>query len=144
MAMNDLDKRIAELKGWRKVTVSDLERIAILEGRGPTTPYRDLVRDRPDGGMDLTDEPPAGSPTWSTSDAKAFELVDEIMRADPKVCFNLDHHYGSLYPWNARFRIGFGIVGEDFTGAYCDGQTRPDAICRAYIAAIEWMKGKKK
>ncbi len=131
--MNDLDRRIAESKGWE---------FDAKEGIVWTTPH--VPRNEHgivDGGREGFDP---GDCCWSTSDAMAFELVDEIMAADPKVCFNLDHHYGGLSPWSARFRIGFGIVGRDFTGAPCDGQTRPEAICRAYLAAREWMAGKEK
>jgi hypothetical protein len=68
---------------------------------------------------------------WSTSDSKALELVDEIPA--PTV-FKLER---SSLPdtWYAYF----AFPGRNAVGF---ASTRPEAICRAYIAAREWMATK--
>jgi hypothetical protein len=108
--MNDLDRRIAEAKG---------RRIDMLGGIETTMP----------GIYEL-------GPTWSTSDTKAFELVDEI-----------DHHFAlerglssDTEAWEWEWRAGFMLGAEIRMHA---APTRPEAICRAYLAAMEWMKGRK-
>jgi len=89
-----------------------------------------------------------GLPSWSTSDAKAFELVDEVLGACPSDF--------ALLLSEGRWIATFGLLSPDGdiglkrqNGiAYChlkDGSTptRPEAICRAYLAAMEWMKARK-
>ena len=123
--MNELDKRIAELKG---LTVDGL------------------------GGLS-TDKPGVFTlgPTWSTSDTKALELVDEILDRGG-VDFQLVRPEKKSKPWSATFGItdARGPVGfiTDKGARFChlksgEGPTRPEAICRAYIAAMGWMREKK-
>jgi hypothetical protein len=82
---------------------------------------------------------------WSTSDAKAFELVDELTLPAENRLVEFDFMLGiacrEKWTWRAvfcpkdAFRIKQHSAGE--------GPTRPEAICRAYLAAMEYLKGKK-
>lgn len=67
---------------------------------------------------------------WSTSDSKALELVDE-MKTDYKMVF-----ISRQGDWFAEFFVLNQYVGGGLA------KTRPEAICRAYIAAREWMATK--
>lgn len=123
--MNDLDKRIEKLKGVR----------IMLDG-----PYVGGIM--PDGAK-------YNCPTWSTSDAKAFELVDELMDIGPGWSFHLDSAMLNREKlkdsgfkiaeraenWNCSFMHGLAVCMGG-------GKKRPEAICRAYIAAREWMATK--
>lgn len=121
--MNDLDRRIAEAKGFKFG----------LDG---------AVAAGPDGKHYLS-----AWFCWSTSDAKAFELVDELAPATDKK----DPEWGFMCgifgkEWNATFYKAVHRNGD----LVCDpirlegnAPTRPEAICRAYLAAMEWMKARK-
>lgn len=138
--MNDLDKRIAELKGWISFSEYRKEWIAVPPpGSEPPTRYDDdsepaayYKSDRYPGEFFSQDASymdgwPKGTffhiPSWATSDAKALELVDELGRG-----LRLE---GCGFHWSAVI---------DFFGQHHQetGTTRPEAICRAYIAAREW------
>ncbi len=111
--MNDLDKRIAELKGW-KITMKSLYGSPLM------------VIERP-GENALMGDPE--SPLWSTSDAKAFELVDELTATNGfKLQWNPDTEV-----WSCEFDVAIGRGRA---------ATRSEAICCAYIAAREWIKEK--
>jgi hypothetical protein len=118
--LNDLDKRIAEAKGWR------------LFKPGETTP-----KDHAEWSESKAIWKPESLADWSTSDAKAFELVDEL-----DTQFFLERYGQPKWEWAAVFlyRFGGGAPGKEFRGV---GPTRPEAICRAYLAAMEYLKGKK-
>lgn len=112
--MTDLDLKIAELKGW------DIAQDDYLG---------EVVRfDTPMGRVTLEPQ------NWSTSDAKAFELVDEVTTfAHPYPAFEL--FVLATEPKHARWMAKF------HSGAHTDGgvgETRAEAICRAYIALKEW------
>ena len=137
--MTDLDRQIAEIKGWRPVTPADLEKMASLKAWFP----QDHVigcKDRDDGGLDFGTYKDS-DPTWSTSDSKALELVDEY----PEAGFSL-HRFGSTSgeyrPWAARFT--FRRPGQPDWNIQGEAPTRPEAICRAYLAAMTWMKERGK
>jgi hypothetical protein len=114
--MNELDRKIAELKGyWTKnwpVVCENPE-------------YREETR---------------VECNWSTSDTKALELVDELVDGPEKLPFELlilsETRSGR---WMARFH--YASSQQSPQGGV--GATRPEAICRAYVAAMEWMKGRK-
>lgn len=126
--MNGLDKRIAELKGWRIVP---LQQYIEMTGREPSLPQNEyVIRDVAPRAINVLD-----AHDWSTSDAKAFELVDEI-----------DHHFAlerglssDTEAWEWEWRAGFMLGAEIRMHV---APTRPEAICRAYIAAREWMTAK--
>jgi hypothetical protein len=109
--VNDLDKRIAELKGY--VKFHDTEA---------------MVKEDPKSL--ITKE----TACWSTSDAKALELVDEL--DFPFKLLTLSETPAAR--WLAHFHY-------PETQKYPNGEigsTRPEAICKAYIAAREWMDRK--
>lgn len=172
--MNPLDQRIAELKGYSGFEVRD--RIFCY-----AHPPTDLLRSGTHclvlksghylnmdcrAGDEFTVYPPEGQearisdPTaikimigdpWTSSDAKAFELVDELAGEKnvrmAQVLFQL-HYYKSHYrldqtwKWAAQFSVngmeGIRVLGDG------ESRTRPEAICRAYIAAMEWFKKQEK
>ena len=98
--MNDLDKKIAELKGW--------------------TERNHGIWDHPQLGW----AEPLASLNWSLSDAKAFELVDEMtVDTDFELAYN-----SRIGEWKAK--IGRILVDEE------SGQSRAEAICRVYIARM--------
>lgn len=108
--MHDLDKRIAELKGYDLVVMDQT---------------RAERPDFPENGEFFR---------WSTSDAKAFELVDEL-----NTQFFIER-FGNPIIWAAVFLYRNNALHEkDFRS---EGKTRAEAICRAYIAAKEWMATK--
>lgn len=111
--MNDLDAKIAELKGW-SISGNTITAPADLFGYMEQDPERFW---------------------WSTSDAKAFELVDEL-RA-------VGWFFSMQDMRDKTWRACFVNDGAGHTGMQA-GPTRPEAICRAYIAAREWMAGKEK
>lgn len=111
--MNDLDKRIAELKGWAVVGAKFNDR------------YLGIVV-RVDGkNQDVS---------WSTSDAEALELVDELAALPFELLTLSQAPYAR---WLARFHCP---ADQGLKGAV--GATRPEAICRAYICIREWMEKK--
>lgn len=104
---HELDRRIAELKGMKDP--DSLEGLEIVELFG-------------------------GTYSWSISDEKAFELVDEL---DTK-CFIERFGQKGNWLWSCTFTYHSIFMGPVFRR---EGKTRPEAICRAYIAAMEGMKG---
>lgn len=130
--MNDLDRKIAELKGWRPITQGDYDRIEKTIRMKTVYPCG-ICRDRPDGGLDVANDA-IHSHTWSTSDAKAFELVDEMLAA---IAGRMDvsiYYASSPGVWNCDINV------DSMTEVERWGRTRPEAICRAYIALKEWEK----
>jgi hypothetical protein len=111
--MNELDKKIAELKGYYNPA-------EVNEFECASCGYEILSIRSGDYKMI--------NGQWSTSDAKAFELVDELGME-----FKIE---GKQSRWSAVFDV-YGQHHQETS------QTRPEAICRAYIAAVEWMKEKE-
>lgn len=126
--MTDLDRKIAELKGWNPGPIED----------GWPKESGDCLVD-PDGACAYVEG--RESPLWSTSDAKAFELVDEL-KGDG-IHFMMICHDGDNY-----VAFNDGVVTEDLKAVTfkrageARASARPEAICRAYIALKEW-EGKK-
>lgn len=123
--MTDLDRQIVEVKGW--------EWDPKAMGWWPTP------RDKETGTYCF------GGLGWSVLDAAAFDLVDELTQADASKPhnFGLRMMYFPEMGWQVQF-----IAFE--TGKHMikwkevhEAPTRPEAICRAYLAAMEWMKGRK-
>lgn len=115
--MNDPDKRIAELKGLK---------IEIMQGdsSGVTEIWLGIA---PGSNACEPTEP------WSRSDAKALELVDELIEGHPGTGINITRER-QTGRWMVAICPGDWVHGE--------AATRPEAICRAYIAAREWMATK--
>lgn len=108
--VNDLDRKIAELKG---------------------IPYQEFTE------LNYIQEVVKTATTWS-SDAKALELVDELAVHDDVCGFEL--FLVATVPkriWKAEF----AVHGEP-RQIGCVEESRPEAICRAYIAAMTWLKEK--
>lgn len=133
--MNDLDRKIAELKGMP------------VDGEVTHWP----VGEDDKGKLFPTGDPIPQNWGWSTSDAKALELVDELVYDAPNRMARfrfilISWNATAIKParWEARFEPYETDEGRTYTssGHRFDGQapTRPEAICRAYIAAREWMK----
>lgn len=137
--MTDLDRKIAELKRWRHVPA------------GTETVIRGMRATLSEGWMEPLSKGgewyhAAFNCNWSTSDSKALELVDELGQHHPsrmwKFFFRLDQLENGQ-GWRAVFwqdLQGKMIPPRKYTG---QDPTRPKAICRAYIAAVTWMRGKK-
>lgn len=114
--MNDLDRKIAELKG------------------------ASLMPDGPYVGGITPDRSKYVAPTWSTSDSNALELVDELTRPEQNRMTEFAFAMRTAEVGRGWLAIFFPGQGRDhFPGG---GYTRPEAICRAYIAAREWMAAK--
>ncbi len=110
--MKDLNKRIAELKGWEYDPV-DFGWFRTPEEKKNGQSQGELV--------------------WTGSDADALDLVDEIQNA----MFFFERFGTGVKTWRAVFSFrGDGSTWKDFEGR---SQSRPEAICKAYIAAREWM-----
>lgn len=81
-----------------------------------------------------------GGLQWASSDSKALELVDELQG---KFAFNLSCAPSGIM-WYATFSpVYHSLIHLELTKSEGSGYTRPVAICRAYIAAMTWMKEKK-
>lgn len=115
-ALTDLDRTIAGLKGVH------------LMADGP---YIGGIR--PDGTKHV-------EPTWSTSDSKALELVDELTRPAAARM----HDYAFSLTWDPGTKQWTAIFFRDGEVMFFleRAPTRPEAICRAYIAAVTWMRGR--
>lgn len=140
--MTDLDRKIAELKGWRPEKpfdqIRDFGEVYWLDQNGKRTEFAVVGFYHCDGaeGWDHGYHVPEFSPSCNTS--QAVELVDEMV-AMPKVIAIRIECYGSF-----ETGISWGC------GVTCDGgemknpiflpiePTIPEAICRAYIALKEW------
>lgn len=139
--MNDLDQKIAETKGWEWDAA---ERMVWTDPPFETVVYGEKTSAR--RGLIMS------ACCWSTSDAEAFELVDEV--AEPLFFIERYGKSGDKR-WKAHFAFGQRITYfDEARGAtvsipdvpkdiFGEGPTRPEAICRAYLAAMEYMKGKK-
>lgn len=124
----DLDEQIAKLKGWR--WSEDLHGWLYSEE------------------CTMTHGPFVVGLRWATSEDEAWGLVDEL--ADP--LFFIER-YGKpgQKRWKAHFAFGRRLTWFDESrnatisvpdapfDAYGEGATRPEAICRAYIAAREYI-----
>lgn len=126
--MNDLDRKIAELKGWEYVPASGPifpgGKMRLSEGYGEVVPGHE------EKWFHLASEC-----NWSTSDSKALELVDEMTIRDEICGFEL--FLLATVPkriWKAQFH-----VHGDPRQIPAVAESRPEAICRAYIACREWM-----
>jgi hypothetical protein len=121
--MNDLDKRIADLKGLSIEILTE-------DGSGPTML---LVQIEP--GSTSYD----GAEPWSRSDSKALELVDEW-------CALKKGNAAWISTESVIARVQFIRDHSPHTGGIqvssAFEKTRPEAICRAYIDAREWMATK--
>lgn len=129
--MTDLDRQIAELKGLRMACIfGDTDFGAV--------------------GMDLEIIPGSGSfervDCWSTSDAKAFELVDELTSPNNSRLrewfFYICTDSTNIGDWMASFLLGRKPRYHDPISKI--GKTRAEAICKAYIAVIDWERGSRK
>jgi hypothetical protein len=128
--MNELDKKIAELKGFYNAC-------EVTEFECQSCGYEiKAIRDK--------DYKHIGG-AWSTSDERAFELVDELTLPANNRLTEFDFVLGLAirkpWTWVACFTTITGFQLKDqYRG---EGITRPEAICRAYIAAMEYMKDKR-
>lgn len=131
-----LDKRIAELKGWRpsrpwEEIQGEWSGARWLDSEGNRTKYAVIGFCDSVGGPHEHFSHSTDVPEWSpsTDDAQALELVDEL-----GLDFRLEGKPGA---WSAVI---------DYYGQHHQevGDSRPEAICRAYIAAREWMATKEK
>jgi hypothetical protein len=137
--LNDLDKQIATLKGY-----SPLSGI-MGEFHWGFPALRHQVK--------VVVPIPVKDLNWSASDARALELVDELVRQNPNrprdIGFAL--YYEVAYPmgsesvriiqWQCSFyeEDGNKKIREI---AHAMGFSRPESICRAYIAVRERMATK--
>ena len=138
--MNELDKQIASLKGWEWDE---------KEGMVWTTPH---VPKNEHGVIDGGREGFVIGlrPWWSTDDGTALELVDEL--AEPLFFVERFGKPGGK-KWKAHFSLPYSQLLEQiedrklyqtqYHDASGEAATRPEAICRAYLAAREWMAGRK-
>jgi hypothetical protein len=117
--MTDLDRRIAELKGW--------------------CPSKERREKAFRTGNAVNVFVPLEGWGWSTSDTDALKLVDEFLAENPDASFDLAYIPGAIEKWGARF-----CVGRDFFPFMSPGPNRREAICRAYIAAMESLLSRKK
>ena len=126
--MKGLDRKIAELKGWRHVpagteTVMRGSRATLAEGY---VERLDMGGEWYHAGFNCN---------WSGSDSKALELVDDL----DTQCF-IERFGQPNWKWAAVFIYRTpGLPGPTFRA---EGTTRPEAICRAYIAAREFLNQK--
>lgn len=132
--MTDLDRKIAELKGWRHVPAGT-EKVmlgshaTLSEGWVEPTPKGEWYH-------------AAFNCDWSGSDSKALELVDELTRPDSSRLhmFAVNLQFCEDFGWRALFQAHGPGRHQVKWKQCCEGPTRPEAICRAYIAAREWME----
>jgi hypothetical protein len=108
--MNDLDKQIAELKGSGT--------LAFL-AKSPA--YRAAVPEA----IPIVES----QVSWSTSDAKALELVDEMV---------VDTDFRLSY--NSRSGAWTAEIGR-ISPCQAVGETRAEAICKVYIAWMAYLRG---
>lgn len=123
--MTDLDRKIAELKGWRYHKDNNL-------GEG-------FIHETPLGDLTLY-----GTKWWSTDIAKAFELVNEVCgpRADRLKPISFSLICAEPDGWVKRvkfFQWENNRITKKWDG---EGGSIQEAICRAYIALRE-REGKK-
>ena len=129
--MTDLDRKIAELKGWKRPE---------WEKDFPFEPGDGLYS----AGGTLEYIEGQEAPMWSQDIAKAFELVDEVCgpRADRLKPISFSIICAEPNGWVKRvkfFQWKNNRITQEWNG---DGWSIQEAICRAYIALKEW-EGKK-
>jgi hypothetical protein len=129
--MNELDRRIAELKGWKWI---DAPSNAAVKSMCAFMPPGFIERR---GNKAIWHSPI--NCDWSTSDTKAFELVDELQG---KFALELKSSPSGL-TWSACFKEVKTGFPEALCGSFyaftVEDVSRPEAICRAYIAAKEYI-----
>lgn len=117
--LNELDLKIAALKGWK-----------ILQ----ESPWGAL-EDHPEGAIWHS---PINN-RWSTSEHMALDLADELTDAGLHVTI------ASWNPGDGR-RVVVKVAGldggPDAFKLKIEGSVRSETICRAWIAAREWMVGR--
>lgn len=127
--MTDLDRKIAELKGWAFSATG-------LYAANQEGEHIGLLA------LNFQESTPFG---WSTDIAKAFELVDEVCgpRSDRVRCVSFAIVCAEPGDWRhfAKFFHWAGDHSEEI--GHGDGATRPEAICRAYIALKEWERARR-
>lgn len=125
--MTDLDKKVAEAKGWRYSPFGEeKERNSSTGQVFPMSEGFVYVQG------ESTYHVAGWACNWSTDTAKAFELVDEVG-------FRLTLQ-GEKDDW---FAVIWALEKPDdkFPNPIKEyGETRAEAICRAYIALKEWEK----
>lgn len=132
--MTDLDRKIAELKGWEW---DEAARMVWTEPAFEREVFGEKVPARRGLVMSYC--------SWSTSDSRALELVDELGAAKRVLVLRLE----LMAPLADEKREWMCTVTLD-GGKYKNttfapiAPTRPEAICRAYIAAREWMEKRGK
>jgi hypothetical protein len=117
--VTDLDHQIARSKGWTHVPA----------GTPPWKPGEPSTTPEGYRGAGLFHLAP--DCCWSTDDAKALELVDEVRG---KLEFVLKTHGGGWFAYFLHLPSCQTMDGE--------APTRPEAISRAYLAAMAWMRGR--
>jgi hypothetical protein len=114
VGVNDLDRKIAGLKGMKDPDkLEGLEVVALI----------------------------GGDYSWSTSDSKALELVDELLA-------EFNHEWEIMIRKIPCSRVWWVAISDKENTFWrhkghsfeAEASTRPEAICRAYIAAREWME----
>ncbi len=164
----DLDKRIAELKGYTGFEIrqqqfcyahpiTDLLQngehcIAMTDGRFLHQNYKAgedfSVYAEPGNAIRIADRKSLkvmiGDP-WSRYDAKAFKLVDEL--TPNEFSFGIEYVRDKPLPGmggaGSFWRATFETNNPTPTVLLGEGINRPHAICRAYIVAVEWIKARK-
>lgn len=125
MAVNELDKQIARMKGWTLVEKSIYGNpcFFIIRGEGQKSSM----------GMD-------GTPLWSEDEAQALDLADELTEA----LFEVTISSRWTPETGRRHRVTVtGLTGTPEAFQFkVEGASRPEAICRAWIAAREWIATK--
>src|SRR4051812_9552628 len=121
MDLNPIDRQIMELKGWTHDPFGDGNEAT--DCWGPEVHECEFM---------VGDE---YNPPWSQSDAKAFELVDELRG---QFAFDLSCSPSGLmwYATSSPVRTGpAALIAIEAPKATGSGVTRPESICLAYIAA---------
>jgi hypothetical protein len=137
--LNDLDRKIAWLKGWEVIGTFN-------ESQWPEVDFFAAPQGLMVKSVETGEIQRLG--LWSTSDTKALDLVDEILTA-------CECDFALQITEEKKWIATFGIISRDGDialkipgGLKCcfikDGSapTRPEAICRAYIAAKEFLNKK--
>lgn len=127
--MTDLDRKIAEAKGWRYSPFGEeKERNSSTGQVFPMSEGFVYVQG------ESTYHVAGWACNWSTDTAKAFELVDELTGASTNVVFQLTQGQVTRQ-WQASF-----ICLAPRHRVNGEAPTVPEAICQAYIALKEWEK----
>lgn len=145
--MNDLNRKIGELKGWEYVPAGTE---LFIHGKGASVSEGWIQKIGP-----MKQFHAAFNCNWASSDSKALELVDELTHDAPNRLGNFSFSFKVMA--DGRLSAEFVYPGfravvprEDMARLAGDhhrfgasDENTPDgrrrAICRAYIAAWEWM-----